>query len=258
MQRIIKLLVLFIPNFKASDAGYSLIELAIVLTIISLIGGMSAPFLLQQIEKTRRETTQKHQQEVMESLASYLSFYKTLPCPADPTARGEASGVARLQCSQASHAIGIIPYRTLGLPESVARDGYKNFITYAVEPKLISRPGSEFDYKRFCEKINARSLKVLDEKKVSVIASSEDCIIFVLISHGPTGYGAYNIEGTRTIKYSEEIGPSENENGNRDLTFITSPYSSHKNRLFRQSVVWKTQRTFAGICASHRLNSAHH
>ncbi len=70
-------------------------------------------------------------------LQEYLAQNGRLPCPADVLAPPESRGERRFGCAQTRGGyIGIVPYRTLGLPESVAKDGYGQWMTYVVDPEM--------------------------------------------------------------------------------------------------------------------------
>ena len=73
--------------------GFSLIELAIVLFILSLLLGTLLPPLSAQIEQKRREETQARLDEIREVLYGFTFKNERLPCP-DCRLDGEGTCVA--------------------------------------------------------------------------------------------------------------------------------------------------------------------
>ena len=77
------------------------------------------------------------------ALANFVAQYRRLPCPADgsmlPT--NANYGVERIvggQCNPANQLNGVLPWITLGVPDSEALDTENNRYTYRVQPSLAS------------------------------------------------------------------------------------------------------------------------
>ena len=85
----------------ASQNGFTLIEMAIVLMIVGLLlGGLLVP-LSAQMDQRNISDTQKAMSEIKEALIGYAMANGRLPCPAVPTTpTGQtASGVSAGTCS---------------------------------------------------------------------------------------------------------------------------------------------------------------
>lgn len=231
---------------SSNQSGFSLLEMTIVLAIMGVLSGLALPFLSQHMERIRHQTTKEHQKEIMDSIEIYFSNMQSLPCPADPVSKGKARPICQ---TTSQEAIGIIPYRTLGLPESVARDGFGYYMTYAVHPDL-TKHGAGDAHQSFADP-KMPKLIITDESGDSVLVDtpdqnsekgSIDVIAYVLVSHGPGGNGAYT--GKRRPK-KITLTPTSNdekENNNGDLKFRTKQYSTNPENLFRHKLVWRTQK----------------
>ncbi len=114
--------------------GYILIELAIVFVVFGLLMATFLPFYEQYKQRNAKIETEKRMEIVAKAFSSFAQMRWRLPCPANSAvAVGTPLGVERAACNaNIPDAHGIIPYRTLGLPEQYAKDGYGNFFTYVV------------------------------------------------------------------------------------------------------------------------------
>ncbi len=120
------------PRFADVVAGFTLTEMAIVLVIVAvLIGGMLIP-LSAQTEARRTDETRRHLADIREALLGHAIINGRLPCPM-PTAvtdpANAAYGVAAATC--APGAEGLLPWKTLGMPES---DAWGTRRTAAADP----------------------------------------------------------------------------------------------------------------------------
>ena len=202
----------------AALRGFTLIELSIVLVTVS-IGFASAITIagsksgVQQIKDTSRELS-----DLDKAMISYAKNYHSLPCPANAESNlsSETAGVATYSATptdpknpcitdnyftaDGAVAIGMVPFRTLGIPSSYAVDNYGNRITYAVTQSLASPDACNAD----------GSISVLDETRAPIV----DNAAYVLVSHGKNGVGAWPFfwHGQRNLPPGGTANGTETEN----------------------------------------------
>lgn len=132
------------------EYGFSLIELAVVLVVVSfLLGGLLVP-LSTQLGQRDRETTTRQLDEIREAILGYTIVNSHLPCPFIPDATtsnpdNPGYGVANTSCSTSPTTEGILPWKTLGLnagidawghPRSSASDPWNGYFRYRVDRKF--------------------------------------------------------------------------------------------------------------------------
>jgi competence protein ComGC len=212
---------------RHKSAGLSLIEMAVVLIIVGLMGGMALPALKTMLDWQKAATTAQNQEKILYALASYAIQKKSLPYAASPlNSQGKQDGASRRRR-------GIIPYADLGLPEGVAKDGYHRWFTYVVDdyyaviPKIGSHISAQQPISRLCEKHihpNPLSIKGLQNN-----------VALALISHGPQGKGAY----PNPLEL-ELLGSDEEQNATSNTEIIDRPLSQDPLNPFSHKVVWAT------------------
>lgn len=207
-----------------SQAGFSLIELAIVLVIVTLlIGGLVVP-LSAQIQARRIAETNKTLEEAREAIIGYAMSHSVdhdsnsdtpprpyLPCP-DTDADGRENRAGNI-CTQAD---GWLPWVDLG---TASQDAWGNRLYFSVEnreyadkskgmPNLALAtyipPYATLNLKRICS--------------TSACTTTEAIYLPVVVfSHGPNGWGARNINGnTLAVPTSAD----ELENTDADPSFV--------------------------------------
>lgn len=106
-------------KFQRSISGFSIMELAIVMVIIStLLGGLLVSIASTQ-EVNNRIETQNQLDDILDALYGFAQVNGYLPCPAIPTSNG-AEARTGVVCST-TH--GFVPSATLGLSGRVNSDG---------------------------------------------------------------------------------------------------------------------------------------
>jgi prepilin-type N-terminal cleavage/methylation domain-containing protein len=141
-------------------AGFSLMELSIVLLIIALVGGAGLGMATNALKAADRISTQEKLATIKLALDSHGKTYGYLPCPASftltPTSTSfgmeSRSGPPGTACTIAAPGvvgaasntviIGAVPVRTLGLPDSYAGDAWGSKLTYAVGSLMVAGPNS--------------------------------------------------------------------------------------------------------------------
>ncbi|MHA1558802.1 MAG: type II secretion system protein [Alphaproteobacteria bacterium] len=231
--------------------GFSLLEVAIALCIMGVLMSAGIPLLTHFIYLKKQNITEENINHLKSVMASYVLIHKKLPSPASPKDTSQSIGTASDNCF-----IGIVPYRTLGLSQKYAKDGYGYWITYAVHPLLTSLQlkylstddETILPNQVFCEiKNNASPITVLDQQNVSVVSSQFDMVAFVLIHHGPKGQGSFMTpSGKRYLTNSS----NKAKNADDSLNFMDLPLSSD----FDDHVHWITRNNILSIYAKSPCN----
>jgi len=99
-------------NIPSNHNGFTLIEIAIVLLVVTILLGYTiAMFPIQQELKQYRQADQE-MEEVLEAIIGFAQANGRLPCPAIPNSVGREDGGGASNCTSYG---GFVPSNTLGL-----------------------------------------------------------------------------------------------------------------------------------------------
>ena len=191
---------MLISNTGHGERGFTLVELTIVLVIVATVLTMGLRAINAQLISANYASTKKRQDTIKDALIAYFGANLRLPCPNVPTV-GTAidgnQGVFHATQKRCDSAVGVIPFRELGLTREAAEDGWGNLLTYYVYQQATPVcPGTGVSWgHKDCYgagKTGAISLR----QDATVIGEK---IVAVALSHGGNGLGAWIAQGTRNV-----------------------------------------------------------
>lgn len=225
--------------------GFTLVEMAVTLTIIAILMAGLLPLISGQIEQARRKETKQQIDEIMAALVGYATAQTPpkLPCPAKASLATGATGAGISDCTL-NPRTGVIPWVTLGTSET---DAWGRRFTYTIASSVNGDFGTSFTLS------NSGTLNVLGistgacgniTAHVSCAASGVPAVV---VSHGPNGAGAYLPTGGQ-LTASADADEADNSNGG--ATFV-----SHDNTpTFDDMVQWLSPNTlFNRMVAAGKL-----
>jgi type II secretory pathway pseudopilin PulG len=110
-----------------TQTGFTLVEIAIVLLIVTLLLTGLVPTISSQIEQRQTSDTRKQLDEIQQALIGYAITYGRLPCPASNTSNGVESDLP-IGSGTCDHSWdGFVPAATLGIATIVDSKGNKGF-----------------------------------------------------------------------------------------------------------------------------------
>ena len=202
-----------------SKKGYSLIELSLVITVISFLIHITFSVGVGYIDKIKYDKTLDKLNLIEESLKSYVKTNGHLPCPSSgslpnnhakfgvgvsqydpldntviPSCNGtdESVSITRNGATIPAETFsrGMIPIRSLGLADDVAYDGWGRRITYMVDNRFVV-------HRDFVEN-SQDNIHLYTSYNLNDLPFVENAVM-ALISHGKSGHGAWNKEGTSRL-----------------------------------------------------------
>lgn len=202
---------------KGSRA-FSLVELSISLAIIGMIVSSALSVALTGDSGSKKHETIAKMEKIEEALAGFLAYNLRLPCPADGTlattnanfglegTRTPAAGGAT--CTQSNFTSGatryieggVVPVRTLQLPDDFMFDGWGRRIFYAVPSGFTNNQitnttcDGTTSTACFIDKDGQYSINIKDGSG----ANLTDQAAYLLLSYGENGHGAYPKNGGAT------------------------------------------------------------
>ena len=132
------------------SAGFSLVELAIVLLVVTLMLSSLLYTLSAQTEQRARETTLRRLEEAKELLIAFALVNGRMPCPASATSNGDesfSSGSAAAGGGTCSNYLnGFLPARAIGFQRvdaaGYALDYWNNRVRYALAQTASNPSGA--------------------------------------------------------------------------------------------------------------------
>lgn len=214
-------------NPASRHDGFSLVELTIVLVIVALLSSGLMFGLSAQRDAAANQDVQRQLDNAKEALLGFAITNGRLPCPANPALASSSAGAGLESCATQSTGHGVLPWATLGLPET---DPWGQRITYFASTKftaiVVAGALCSFAMDTGVAPNNAGTANVkLTSASGSNIASD---LAAVILSHGAQGVGGYTTNGT---KIAGAVG-DEDENADADLTFIAhTPTTDFNDQL---------------------------
>jgi type II secretory pathway pseudopilin PulG len=235
--------------------GFALLEVFIAMMIVTiLVSSLIIPGMtINNYQK--RKTTHNRMQHIQNALNRYLESHGRLPCPVLPsnniaasyietTINGECSNVAFFNGGNTLY--GSIPVDTLNIAREYVQDGWGNRIMYVVPreltPNIVGKSAvvfynnSSWGSSIAKTSVSANNLVYVQDEDFSayistaykdgITASLTSNNIYLLISSGDNGLGAYTLDGYQNSKVGAEVTLGEDGNfmeGKADAIFYTNP-----------------------------------
>ena len=239
-----------IATEAADDTGVAGLAIAAVIMIVSstalsvLLGGNSVSRDLR-----RAQASAANSGNAVAALIVQVNQSATVPCP-DRNEDGDTE--ATCDGSGGFSRAGTLPWRTLGIQQSDAVDAYGNYYTYVVSDvakDICLSIANDYDSGAAAEVTGS----LIDATDLEVLLTTESigtgtATPFVVLSHGPNGFGAISENGTQRA-----VPPTAHSfEANNDLlnptAIYTGPLDENGTNAFDDQVFVATSAELQAVC----------
>ncbi|TAN46165.1 MAG: prepilin-type N-terminal cleavage/methylation domain-containing protein [Rhodospirillales bacterium] len=265
------------------EQGFTLIELAIVLVIVSLLIGMGLQPMARMLDNAKIKTTRDRMDKIDEAVTVFAVQNSFLPCPADGAlpstnanyGRSQGGGLGAVAgCTAIANGAQVVPWITLGLDEMFSRDGWGNRITYFVAGVnqaglangiVFHTGGTTTDgiqrvttsYPKGTIIVNDLAGNELTNSNAGACPTATGsttftCAAYVLVSHGSHASGAYTGGNTPTrISVTDaSVGEAANNDGATPFVQNDTTERASTSGIFDDITRWRSAQSIVGSCGT--------
>lgn len=228
--------------------GFTLTEVAIVLTIVGLLLTMLLPLLGAQLDQRNVHETRQALAEAQEALIGFAVANGRLPRPATSAVDGAEAPVA---CASETACTGFLPWQTLGVRHT---DGWGKLLRYSVTPAFanagftLATPAT----KKLQSRDGAGNL-VYQVGNASACSAANPCAPAVVYSAGKNNWGT-RADGTAVGDASATNADEDRNDSATTLFIVRTPAAAGAGGEFDDLVGWlPTTVLFNRMVAAGRL-----
>lgn len=203
---------------KSSSRGFTLIELAVGLAVLGLMMYTALAIFAERSAIDKVAVTNKKLDVIESALRLYYltSTPLQMPCPSNGASALADDAFGMAACGEVTTIgntlIGVVPTRTLNLPDSYMFDGWGKRITYVVSQSHTNDVGVNW--------AAPGTIEIIDTDGNT--ANSQ--VLYTLISHGKNGIGAYRRDGgAKKVARDSDTTVNELRNARVDVNGTNVP-----------------------------------
>ncbi|WP_019880989.1 MULTISPECIES: type II secretion system protein [unclassified Methylophilus] len=214
-------------DIRAAMSGFSLLEMALALVILSLMMGWLMTPLRVQHGLQKYQQTEQRLYVAQQALIGHAIIYHYLPCPdTDQPPDGWENVSANQSCAGDE---GLLPWLQLGL---VATDAWGRFFRYRADSTFTHHA----QWFSVSAAENASNIQVSGDNGLVTSAPSRPAAI--VLSHGENGLGGIqSVSGGQAHAMAAPTHSDELENADGDLAFVDKAQQQAAGAVFDDRLV---------------------
>lgn len=231
-------LLLHIRNVSIVRRAFSMIELAVFITVFSFIVAAFALSINSDVANKKVSITQERIDKIYNALGLFVAQNSRLPCPGKITdvlnnaSYGDEGGCVSGTGFYVSGDIvyGMVPIKALGLSLQDSVDGFGSKFVYAMDKNFATSNQFNLD--------GGITIKNFINNASSNVSTNS---LFVIMSYGPNKRGAYNMNSENNISASSDVDEIDNGFASLNNDFIA--FSDRADGSFDDIVFYRKDKS---------------
>jgi len=213
-----------------AEAGFTLVELAIVMMIIGLLMSSLIVPLSAQVDQRNNNETKQQISEIREALLGFAVTNGRLPSPATSAVDGAENPVV---CANNAACTGFIPWATLGVKKT---DAWNKMIRYSVTPTYAAAAPFSLTTNGN-KKVQTRDDAGIISYLLGSAGGCDSCAPAIIYAAGKNNWG-FNAEGV-ALPDGSTTNVDEDTNAAATTVFVSrNPSTVPDGGEFDDIVVW--------------------